>query len=136
MAITAKAVIDGLHIGKSSIEPSKHTTFHPGRSAALQINNLYIGDFGELHPRVAQILGFDDTPVMIAELDLDALIVATPDLYAVEALPTAPPVLQDIAFVISESTPAAELEAAIWKAGGKLLRPKRGGFFNFQRQGT
>lgn len=117
-----EGLLDGLHIGKSSIEPSKHSTFHPGRSAALKVNQRYIGDFGELHPRVAQILSLNNTPVMIAELDLDALIVATPDLYAVEALPTAPPVLQDIAFVVSESTPAAELEAAIWKAGGKLLR--------------
>ena len=61
-------------------------------------------------------------PVMIAELDMDALIKATPDLYGVEALPTAPPVLEDIALVVPNSTSASEVELIIRKAGGNLLR--------------
>lgn len=122
---TVEALLEGLHINNTSVEASKHTTFHPGRSAALKVNKSYIGDFGELHPKVAQAIGLRGTPIMIAELDLDALIAATPDLYAVEALPTAPPVLEDIALVVPANTPAADVEAAIWKAGGKLLRSVR-----------
>ena len=59
---------------------------------------------------------------MIAELDMDALISASPDLYGVEALPTAPPVLEDIALVVPNSTSAGQVEAIIRKAGGTLLR--------------
>jgi phenylalanyl-tRNA synthetase beta chain len=33
--------------------------------------------------------------------------------------------LQDIALVVGEETPAAAVEAAIWKAGGSLLRGVR-----------
>lgn len=120
-----ESLLDGLHISDYSVKASKHTSFHPGRSAALKVNKRYVGDFGELHPQVAQAVGLRATPVMIAELDMDALIAASPDLYDVVELPTAPPVLEDIALVVSEDTPAAEVEAAIWKAGGKLLREVR-----------
>jgi phenylalanyl-tRNA synthetase beta chain len=119
---TIEGLLAGLHIENYSVKPSKHTSFHPGRSAAIKVNKRYVGDFGELHPYVAQKLGLRGTSVMLAELDLDALIEATPDLHTVEALPTAPPVLEDLALVVPESIPAAEVEAAIRKAGGKLLR--------------
>jgi phenylalanyl-tRNA synthetase beta chain len=117
-----EGLLNGLHITNTSITRSQHTSYHPGRSAALTINGEPVGNFGELHPRVAQELGLTQYPVLVAELDLDALIGATPDLHAVVALPTAPPVLEDLALVVAESVPAAEVEAVIRKAGGELLR--------------
>ncbi|MGB7338634.1 MAG: phenylalanine--tRNA ligase subunit beta [Phototrophicaceae bacterium] len=117
-----EGLVDGLHITSIEVTRGEHSTFHPGRSATLHINNKEVGTFGELHPRVAQNFNLTDMPVMIAELDLDALIEATPDLYNVEALPTAPPVLEDIALVVPNSTSAAQVEAVIRKAGGDLLR--------------
>ncbi|MEM9952318.1 MAG: phenylalanine--tRNA ligase subunit beta [Chloroflexota bacterium] len=117
-----EGLVDGLHIETIDVTRGSHSSFHPGRSATLHIGNMVIGTFGELHPRVAQNFELTDMPVMIAELDLDAIIEATPDLYGVEALPTAPPVLEDIALVVPNSTSAAEVEAVIRRAGGDLLR--------------
>jgi phenylalanyl-tRNA synthetase beta chain len=117
--------MDGLHIADWKVSRSQHTTFHPGRSAALQVNGATVGNFGELHPRVAQTLELNPYPVMIAELDLDALIAATPDLHSVVPLPIAPPVLEDIALVVKEHITAADVEAVIRKAGGQLLRDVR-----------
>ncbi|MEO1286822.1 MAG: phenylalanine--tRNA ligase subunit beta, partial [Chloroflexota bacterium] len=117
-----EGLVDGLHIATIEVTRGSHSSFHPGRSATLHIGNKVIGTFGELHPRVAQNFELTDMPVMIAELDLDAIIEATPDLYGVEALPTAPPVLEDIALVVPNSTSAAEVEAVIRRAGGDLLR--------------
>ncbi|MDQ7024860.1 MAG: phenylalanine--tRNA ligase subunit beta [Anaerolineae bacterium] len=117
-----EGLLAGLHISDYAITRSDHTTFHPGRSAALEIKGKPIGNFGELHPRVAQALDLTHYPVLIAEVDLDAIIEATPDLHAVTALPTAPPVLEDLALVVAENVPAADVEAVIRKAGGKLLR--------------
>jgi len=117
-----EGLLEGLHIQNHQISRSQHTTFHPGRAAALHLNAHHIGDFGELHPRVAQAVGLDAMPVLIAELDLDALIEATADLYTVVPLPTTPAVLEDIAFVVPQETPAAAVEAVIRKAGGPLLK--------------
>jgi phenylalanyl-tRNA synthetase beta chain len=52
---------------------------------------------------------------------LDALIAAAPDLYGVNSLPVAPPVLEDIALVVPESMDAGQVEAAIRLSGGKML---------------
>ena len=117
-----EGLVDGLHIDTIEVTRGSHSSFHPGRSATLHIKNKVVGTFGELHPKVAQNFDLTATPVMIAELDLDALIKAAPDLYGVEALPTAPPVLEDIALVVPQSTSAAEVEAVIRQAGGNLLR--------------
>lgn len=117
-----EGLVDGLHIESIEVTRGEHSTFHPGRSATLHIKNKVVGSFGELHPRVAQNFGLTEQAVMIAELDMDALIAASPDLYEVEALPTAPPVLEDIALVVPNSTSAAQVEAIIRKAGGNLLR--------------
>ena len=117
-----EGLVDGLHIDTIEVTRGSHSSFHPGRSATLHIKNKVVGTFGELHPKVAQNFDLTAAPVMIAELDLDALIKAAPDLYGVEALPTAPPVLEDIALVVPQSTSAAEVEAVIRQAGGNLLR--------------
>ncbi|MGJ3240209.1 MAG: phenylalanine--tRNA ligase subunit beta [Anaerolineae bacterium] len=120
-----EGLLTGLHISTYEVTRGEHSSFHPGRSATLHLNNQAIGTFGELHPRVAQAFDLSEQTVMIAELDLDALIAATPDLYGVQTLPTTPPVLEDIALVVPEGTAAAEVEQVIRKAGGELLHDVR-----------
>ena len=117
-----EGLIDGLHIEAASYQRSSHSSLHPGRSADLLIKGQSVGSFGELHPLVAKTLDFSETPVLVAELDLDALIAATPTRHAVQALPMTPAILEDIALVVPESTPAADVEALIWRVGGKLLK--------------
>ncbi|MEO0594916.1 MAG: phenylalanine--tRNA ligase subunit beta, partial [Chloroflexota bacterium] len=117
-----EGIVAGMHITDYSISRSEHSSLHPGRSATLLIKGKPVGDFGELHPRVAQAFALTDVPVFVAELDLDTLINATPDLYGVEALPTAPPVLEDIALVVKDDVPASKVEEVIRKAGGAIVR--------------
>ncbi|MBL8120866.1 MAG: phenylalanine--tRNA ligase subunit beta, partial [Anaerolineae bacterium] len=52
----------------------------------------------------------------------DALLEVVQPNNDVKPLPTTPPVLQDIALVVNETTPAAAVEAVIVQAGGKLLK--------------
>ena len=59
------------------------------------------------------------------ELDLADLAAATPDRVLYEDVITFPSVLQDLAFVVDDTVPAAELVAAIRAAGGELLREAR-----------
>ncbi len=121
-----KGIVEGLlrdlHIGGAEYVPAGHPTFHPGRSARLRVQGVDIGPFGELHPAVAQAFELTAAPVLAAEFDLAALLGFVSGMYPVKALPTTPPVYQDIALVVKEETPAAAVEAVIVKAGGELLR--------------
>ncbi len=121
-----KGVVEGLlrdlHIEGAEYAPAAQPTFHPGRSALLRVQGVDIGAFGELHPAVAQAFELTAAPVLAAEFDLDALLSFVSGMYPVRPLPTTPPVYQDIALVVKEDTPAAEVEAVIVRAGGSLLR--------------
>jgi phenylalanyl-tRNA synthetase beta chain len=118
-------MVNGLHIEASSLQRSEHTTYHPGRSAALLINGKVVGDFGELHPRVANAFGLSDgPPILIAEFDVEALLAAG-TVQKVTPLAVTPPVLQDIALVVDADTPAGRIEEVIRQAGGDMLREVR-----------
>ena len=124
-----KGVIEGLchglHVDDIQLQRTEHTSFHPGRSADLLIGSTLIGSFGELHPVVAKRYKLTEAPVMIAELDLEALLDASHSNFEVQPIPVMPPVLEDIALVVSKNTPASDVESVIRKAGGKLLREVR-----------
>ncbi len=117
-----EGLIAGLHISNVSYTRSQHTTFHPGRSATLLIDGKAVGDFGEVHPLVAQNFRLTAAPVLMAELDLEAIIAATPARYTLTPLPATPPILEDIALVVAENVAAAAVEAVIRKAGGAMLK--------------
>jgi phenylalanyl-tRNA synthetase beta chain len=114
--------------GAISYAPVEHSSFHPGRTAELQIDGRVIGVLGEVHPLVRQAfgLGLDlDKPVLAAELDLDALLADVLTLREIAPVPTQPAVYQDIALIVDEATPAADVVAVITQAGGALLEAAR-----------
>lgn len=119
-----EGLLAGLHISGATFSRAGHTSFHPGRSALLTIAGRAIGPFGELHPQVAAAFDLKGM-ALAAEFDLDALLSFVNPLHAIRSLPLTPPVLQDIALVVPESVPAAEVEKVIRKAGGDLLRGVR-----------
>ncbi len=121
-----EALLQRLHVtGDIRYSRSHHDGFHPGRAALLEVDGKSIGTFGELHPRVAQIFELTEAPVLAAELDLQTLLMQVEPNYPVAGLPQTPPVLEDLALVVSADTPADAVEAVIIKAGGKLLRDVR-----------
>jgi phenylalanyl-tRNA synthetase beta chain len=118
-----KGVIEGLmgalHLDVS-YEAAEHPTFHPGKCAAVLLNGAILGVFGELHPLVQE--NYDvETPILAADLDLEAIIAAIPSGYPLEPVRDFPPVLEAIAVIVDEAVPAAKVETAIWQGGGKLL---------------
>ncbi len=106
------ALLDALKI-ETSVERGEHPLLHPGKTGRLPQ-----GWVGEVHPAVGR--GW-----AAFELDLAGLAAATPDRVLYEDVITFPSVLQDLAFVVDDSVPAAELVAAIRAAGGELLREAR-----------
>lgn len=116
-----EALFEGLHLSPLAFEPAEHPAFHPGKSARVCLGEQAVGTIGELHPLVAERYDLPESPVLAGTFDLEALLRAVPDRHAVQPVPAFPPVLEDLAFVVDEAVPAAEVAALIRQAGGDLV---------------
>ena len=85
------------------------------------LDNKPVGTLGELHPKVRRTHGLPDQRIALAELDLDKLIAAAPETFPLVPIPRFPAVMQDLAVVVDEQLPNADIELAIRKAGAKRL---------------
>ena len=99
----------------------ENPSFHPGRSAWLEAGGTRLGVVGELHPDVLEQFGLPDR-VVAFELDLEQLLKVSGRPFVYTALPRFPAVERDIAVLIKQRTPAAQVVEAIRSAGGELLR--------------
>ena len=99
--------------------PSLASHGHPGRSADVYRDNQKVGWIGQLHPRLQRALDLD-AEVIAFEVDLAPL--------SARALPRAgdlsryPSVRRDLAFVVADTVPWAQIAATARTAAGPLLR--------------
>ena len=119
-----KGVIEVLARGlgaEPQLAPAAEPFLHPERAAAVSFGGVRAGWLGELHPLVAAEW---DLPGGTAfELDLAPLFAcAQTGVEVYEDLMTHPALLQDLAVVVPEEIPAAQVRAAVVEAGGELLR--------------
>jgi phenylalanyl-tRNA synthetase beta chain len=120
-----EALTEDLHLRDTKYQPAKAAYLHPGKAATLLAADKLIGDFGVLHPKVAQQYGLVERTVLIAEFDVEALQAATPSRFSYAPVPRFPAALRDIAVVVDETIPAERIETEIHKAGGDLLSSVR-----------
>jgi phenylalanyl-tRNA synthetase beta chain len=99
--------------------PPSRRLFHPGRSASVLVDGELVGEVGELHPRVAGLLGLPDR-VALAELDVDVLARHAARAFRYADVPRLPPIHRDLAFVLDDDIPAAEVRAAVVDAAAGL----------------
>ncbi len=98
------------------------TAWHPGRCAEIQLDGRRVGLAGELHPRVVAATGLPARSVA-AEANLSVLLAAAAAQPPVPA-PTVSPypaASVDVALVVPEQTPAADVGAALRHGAGPLL---------------
>jgi phenylalanyl-tRNA synthetase beta chain len=104
-----------------TLQPAGSPFLHPGRSASVLVGNgREAGWIGELHPLVARAWDLDG--VAAFELDADLIAGEAPGVPRYAEISSFPAVLQDIAVVVSDDVPAAQVEAVVRRAGGELLR--------------
>lgn len=120
-----EALLERLHIPAVTFERAEHPTLHPARGAEVKAGGRSLGIMGELHPLVRRAWELPDQPVLVAELDLEALQALAPAAPLFEAVPRVPPVVEDLAFIVSEGVPAAVLAAVLREAGAPLVREVR-----------
>jgi len=116
-----EALLAGLHLEGVAFEPVTHPSFLPGRTARLLLNGQHAGWLGEVHPLVAEKYDLPAQPVLAADLDLETLLANVSERHPVGVVPEFPPMKEDLAVIVDEGVPAAQVEAAIRAAGGSLL---------------
>jgi phenylalanyl-tRNA synthetase beta chain len=100
--------------------------WHPGRCAEIQLDGQRVGFAGELHPRVIAALSLPPRTVS-AEANLDIIVNAAITKGPVRApvVSSYPPSSVDVALVVEEGVPAADVELALREGAGSLLEELR-----------
>ena len=102
------------------IEAAGDGYYHPGRKAVMKVDGARLAALGEIHPDVAERFDIKGR-VIVAEVDLDALMPLEKDFYGIKPLPKFPAVSRDIAVVVDESVGAGAMMDAIRAAARKTL---------------
>lgn len=96
-----------------------HPALHPGQSAAIWLEDQQIGRIGMVHPALEAKLGFEQ-PIFLVQLDLDALLGRrVPRFKGVSRLPS---VRRDMAIVVAEALPVAQLLETVRAHAGAALQ--------------
>ncbi|NYG08235.1 phenylalanyl-tRNA synthetase beta chain [Phycicoccus badiiscoriae] len=125
-ADTSDAVAWALAVGRSVgldlvVSSVVHAPWHPGRCAQLSLaDGTVVGHAGELHPKVTSALELPARTIA-GELDLDVIVAATGTPLQARALSTYPPAHTDVALVVDEAVPAADVETALREGAGEGL---------------
>jgi len=118
-----ETLLGGLSIRDVKFEATSHPSFYQGRTAAIVVNGKQAGVFGEAHPKVREAWAMGgDAPVVLADIDLAALREAVSGARAIADVPRFPATTEDLAIVVNEDVKAADVELALQRAGGNLLR--------------
>jgi phenylalanyl-tRNA synthetase beta chain len=117
-----KADVEGLLSYSADIpeyEAAPHPALHPGQSACIKQNNEIIGWVGALHPEVQKALDIDQR-VYVFELQQSAI--ACNSIPAFTPLSRYPEVRRDLAILVDETVPVANILSAIRSASSDLVK--------------
>ncbi|MFV2022171.1 phenylalanine--tRNA ligase subunit beta [Micromonospora sp. LOL_023] len=119
-----RTVLDaaGIPADRIEVRAGEYAPWHPGRCAELLVDGIVVGHAGELHPAVVATMELPGR-ICAVELDLDA-VPAAPAVPAPD-FSSFPPALIDVALVVDEATPAAQVRAALAAGAGELLESVR-----------
>lgn len=109
-------------IGVENFELKRAETefLHPGVSAEIFVNGESLGFFGEVHPIVLE--NYDiKKKCYVAEIDFYKLLEVSKENYIFTEIPKYPSVKRDLAFLMDNEVPAAEIEAVARENGSALL---------------
>jgi len=116
-----ETLFDSLNIDDFSLSPETGIrSFHPGRTAVVYVKGSSVGVIGEIHPSVTENYKITER-IYAMQIDVQELIKAAGGTRKVKPLPRYPAVERDIAIVVSQDIPAAEINRVIRKNAGKLL---------------
>jgi len=101
-----------VHLEKKELDD---VLVHPGRFAAVFVNDAHVGHIGEVHPLTAEALGLD-ARTAILEVNLSEIVPLLTEKTQYHALSQYPSIERDIAFVVDKSVQHEDIAAALIKA--------------------
>jgi phenylalanyl-tRNA synthetase beta chain len=112
----------GLGEDRVAARAATHPPWHPGRSAEVLVDGAVVGHAGELHPAACDALELPKRTCAM-ELNLDA--VPLPGVVPAPRISSYPPALIDVALLVDERVPAADVRSALVAGAGELLESVR-----------
>lgn len=94
--------------------------FRTGHAAALVLGEKECGLLGQMSPAVLKVFDLDEAAFAF-DLDVSGLLEVMEGSRQYCELPKYPPADRDMAIVLSEDTPAAEVERTIMESGGGMV---------------
>ena len=91
------------------------------RCAELWVDGQSVGLLGEIHPQVRAAFELGATRVMLAELRLQSLVKPQWVLQPMQPISTYPPVVEDLAFEVTEEVTTQQIQQAIRQGGDERL---------------
>ncbi len=116
----AETVASSLGVRLTRTQATEAMPWHPGRAAHLYVGEQWLGVAGELHPRVIEAFGLPAHACAV-ELRLGDLLDAAPHSGTIDAIHSFPVAKEDVALIVDEDTPAADVAEALVAGGGELL---------------
>lgn len=125
-----ETLVTGLKILSYRFTPTQHPTFHPGRCALLELPRISaageetfspVGILGEVHPVVQQRYDLSQR-AYLCEIDLERLYDAVPARVSYQPILRHQALTRDLALVVDIQIAAQDIQDAIVRNGGDLLR--------------
>lgn len=113
-------LLASLKVNNFYFQTSQHKNFHPGRQAALMIEDVEIGILGELHPLTLKQIDLEQ-PVYFAEFNLEDLFRFVKTEIKMEPLPQYPASDRDWTVTLNETQQVGSLFECIKKQSSDLL---------------
>lgn len=101
-------------------ETGEFLPLHPGRQGQVRVGEQVVAHYGELHPDVQKAYKIPDR-TYVAEIDLHALLAYPKKLPLFQQLPRFPAVERDIALILDQTVPVADVVDTLRDKGGVLL---------------
>lgn len=118
---TVEALFAAVHLPVTYRATKSVPFLHPGRAAEVLHQDRVLGVFGEIHPKAALAFGLADRTVLLADIDLEAVLTTIPERFAYAPVPEFPAAKRDVAVVVDQATTNEMVLKEIRAAGGELL---------------
>lgn len=109
-----------LGIDDLKVKPSSVEYLHPGRSADLYKDDIYLGSFGEVHPSVLEKYSIK-TGALVGEFEFNKFVELSKENRLYKELPKYPSMKRDFAFILDRDVSSEEIEEVAKKYGKKIL---------------
>ncbi len=106
------------------VQCKNNPSFHPGRTANIYSNELYIGIIGFIHPDLAKLCEISQNTIVFM-LEFDNIRKMQEVKNSFLPLPKYPEISRDLAIIVAKETPAGEVEKTICENAGELLESIR-----------